>query len=615
MKPIEDHEKCKITVADEGECFWTSKSGVCAEGFFCDILYRTNSTDACPISAYEPLVGTPDVPQEPNNQQCEDAVMLEPGIKINALVKLDDVRYGGEHPCGTCVYDLSAGWYALLGTGNDVTVHVCTNYNLVTRFGVTANFGVSEVCSDEDCVGYPEPLPDPPSCSRNITLNVSFFAESNVLYHVYVLSEYEFQLSFDIWYEVHPNITIFESVPTGDTTIGREGLLVGESFGSEDTLLVERSAVGNTTTSTYALLEFTFDLEAISLATTRLYTELCLNRLPRVVDFDAVHNYSICRLSQLPKGGLESLTGLQVNYTMPDQCLQNKTVGFEIGPSTEDVVCVNITGLLLDLETEEVSVNLNDQRRLSPLDTETFLFMIDNLVESDYVGDRFYSRSVASDGHAAPPILRFISVGNITVTPDPPARDVDCDVSDDSMTCHAMESIDVNGQIVLLDASLTCPMDATGDYKTFQHASQVPDTCGCLMLTKQDGDDFDLGCKCYACPEGSALEFSYVCETVIVDSCLSFNCNGTCNGAIDNIWNNSTDPPTKPTFVTATPDIGPTVRPSEAPTFAATDITREEEQEDPNSGTSIQRHYHNFLGKATLWTVAASFITFFFGIV
>lgn len=574
MKSLEDYGECEITVADKGQCSWTPKTGFCKEAYSCDIQFTTDSVDACPNSSYDPLAGGAEGPPVPSNDECDGGIVLKANEKAYGSTALASPDFTDQELCGP-TSDYPSLWYTIRGTDRDITVHVCTNNDVVPSFGVFGD------CTGEDCVGYTEPQQVIPACSANVTSSLSFLAEMDVLYHLHVRSELALEGSdFAIWYDGPSTDTTFQSVSTADTTIVRSGESAGEILGSEDTILVQRTTAGNATPSAYALLEFTVDFEAIGLLDTNLEAELCLNRLPRV-DFDRIHTYSVCRLSLLPENDLETLNGAMVNYTIPEQCFRSQIVDFEIGPNTEDIVCVNVTSLLFDPITGDVSTERNAGRSLFPLGKETLLFMIDNLEESGSLGDRFYSRTGISEGQ--PPALIFVPGGNITSTPDMPPEEGDCDVIGKNITCNAGGLLDLNGQTVLVDASLTCPLDVVDEFGTFEEATMLPDTCECSVITKIDGDDFDLGCNCYACPEGSMLDYSYQCQTAIVNECLSLNCDSVCNGQIDNIIRDDDEDlnaTSTPTNATETPETSPISSPSEG-------VNKTGEEED--SGTVIVR--------------------------
>jgi hypothetical protein len=581
MKSLEDIGACEITVANMGECQWTPKSGACREQVSCDILHKTDSTDACPTSPFNPLAENPDEPQDPTNDQCADAVMLEAGVKVTGTIKYSSSDFTDANLCGLHS-DFPGIWYSILGGGSNVTVHVCTNNEVITDFGI---FGE---CDTNICISSPPAPSTISSCAGNSTNSLFFFADVDVVYNIHVRSELLTDGSnFEIWYEGSSTVTDITSLPKADTTIVREGFMVGDNFGSDDTILVQRYAADQEISSSYALLEFIVDFEEIGLLQPRSDSSLCLERLPRT-DLETVNTYSICRLSVLPDEDLEAMTGETANYTMPDHCLRQAIVEFEIGPNTDDIVCVNVTSLLFDPITGEVSIERNARRQMLPLGTETLLLMVDSLKLSDVPGDRFYSRTGISEGRS--PELVFIPKDDITSNPDSPPSSSppgieDCDTVDDSMTCRVGGTITLDGQLVLLDATLTCPLDAINEYGTFAQASQVQDTCTCSVMTKMDGDDFDFGCDCYACPEGSMLDYSYHCEMAIVNECFSFDCSGTCNND-ENLHNNSTSTP----VLNATEVPNPTSDPDQTltPTMNATQSPEGDESLDESNACQLR---------------------------
>ena len=109
----------------------------------------------------------------------------------------------------------------------------------------------------------------------------------------------------------------------------------------------------------------------------------------------------------------------------------------------------------------------------------------------------------------------------------------DCVTGEDSITCPATSMFNFGGAgSVILSADMSCPLDIVGE-TSFTRASQAGQ-CSCerTTLTIGTGEEKDIICDCFACPEGSRLNFAYQCDTAIVNRCFSYNCDFECNGDI-----------------------------------------------------------------------------------
>jgi len=179
----------------------------------------------------------------------------------------------------------------------------------------------------------------------------------------------------------------------GDTYVfpGRGGL--PDVTGSEDTFLVQN---GNRFfPKAYSLIGFDrSDLVVINKPNNAIF---CLEHLKSGLGKEA-RTYSICIVPSI-EDNVETLTGLDIEYKIPDSCLGGLVTEFDVSPSTE-TICTDVSSLFEQsnlLTTEESSTN-------------QIIFMIDNLVSSESPGDKFFSRSSA-DG----PTLGLSSGGNATL--------------------------------------------------------------------------------------------------------------------------------------------------------------------------------------------------------
>jgi len=187
------------------------------------------------------------------------------------------------------------------------------------------------------------------------------------------------------------DVTTF--MANGDTYVfpGRGGL--PDVTGSEDTFLVQN---GNPFfPKAYSLIGFDrSDLVVINKPNNAIF---CLEHLTSGLGKEA-RTYSICIVPSI-EDNVETLTGLDVEYKIPDSCLGGLVTEFDVSPSTE-TICTDVSSLFEQsnlLTTEESSTN-------------QIIFMIDNLVSSESPGDKFFSRSSA-DG----PTLGLSSGGNATL--------------------------------------------------------------------------------------------------------------------------------------------------------------------------------------------------------
>ena len=198
-------------------------------------------------------------------------------------------------------------------------------------------------------------------------------------------------------------------------TIYLDGANAEETSGQEDIMLVQNGFSNDELPSAYSLVQFDDIIGVDSGMSVDDYLDT-IDDL--VVDFclivasnerEDTATYTTCLLPEVAEG-IETLTG-SAGYTIPESCLNQKVVTFEVNPFDVEV-CVDIASLLTDstdmseVDTTEVNttevVNNNESSDPTPslrsrrrtMETEvnlTYLLMIDSLEESDQPGTRFYS--------------------------------------------------------------------------------------------------------------------------------------------------------------------------------------------------------------------------------
>jgi hypothetical protein len=162
-----------------------------------------------------------------------------------------------------------------------------------------------------------------------------------------------------------------------DTTIFRDNVNAGQNFGSSETMLVENGPLGNNEIlSAFSMVEFFLsggDVAVLQGLPSPTAT-LCLTHVENTEPERTV-TYTICKVAPVASG-VEFATGSDVLYQIPDDCEGGKTAEFGVTPSQGEV-CVDVTELLADTQfTSDMSIP----------------FMIDDLVESETPGDRFYTK-------------------------------------------------------------------------------------------------------------------------------------------------------------------------------------------------------------------------------
>jgi hypothetical protein len=140
----------------------------------------------------------------------------------------------------------------------------------------------------------------------------------------------------------------------------------------------------------------------------------------------------------------------------------------------------------------------------------------------------------------------------------------DCVIDGDFNRCPADAQITYNGITKLLDASLSCPLNAAAqsDFRTDtqkglctcavsiydEDVGRPIQTLGQTPTAEDDGQT--INCECYICPE-QFNSVAFICDQEVVGPCSSYNCFGDCNGNSSiNYLSTITDAPT------AAPDDG-----------------------------------------------------------
>jgi hypothetical protein len=501
------------------------------------------------------------------------------------------------------------------GQNTTNTVYVCTNSDDIVYFSVFV-----DGCEAQHCLGSSPVRSAPRTCGENHE-SFAVVTPSEGEIFIRVGAEQAEISNFEIWYEVEGGDVQneeLEYITTGDTTVVRNGENTEVSLGSDETFLVQHSTSDSELPSTYALLEFTVDLEemdALDLAS----VELCLERVPRADIFDHTHTYSVCVLAEVPPQSLESITGEMVNLTMPESCLDGLTVEFDVGPTSETIQCIDLNPLLLESneEPEDGDAEASRSRKLRKLRDFSFVLMIDNMIDTELAGDRWYSRE-STDG-TLPPSLVFVPSGSeLDVVPGK-----DCLSDGPVVICPAGGSFEVEGQSIIVDADLECPMEAVDEFGSFEEASQVFGLCSCVLNIGNEEDvdnpdlevqqeaapDADLNCSCYACPEDSVLPYAYDCgASPLVSNCLRLNCNGTCNGELDNVvfLDEEDGSPTATPIKTLPPStLDPNVT-----TLAPTVNSTTNSTEDEDSG-AVSRHSLLLLATWSVMVMGLEWVAFF----
>ncbi|CAJ1942796.1 unnamed protein product [Cylindrotheca closterium] len=149
-----------------------------------------------------------------NNDECTSPLRLfenEPVSGDNSFAVSD---FTDVDACGPNSH-LEGVWYEIIGTGEEVTLSICTeNQRLLS-------VGVFSACNSQSCVGFPARPVKPASCNRDEYLTYQFFAERDRSYRVHVrsnvidFSSFTLGAEFKIFYRTSSSPT---AAPTASRT-------------------------------------------------------------------------------------------------------------------------------------------------------------------------------------------------------------------------------------------------------------------------------------------------------------------------------------------------------------------------------------------------------------
>jgi uncharacterized surface protein with fasciclin (FAS1) repeats len=200
-------------------------------------------------------------------------------------------------------------------------------------------------------------------------------------------------------------------VSNADTTIYRDGLFQDSVNGNDNTMLIQNGPPGDLElASAYSLVELSFNANKIE-NLKNANAEFCLDHVINDKPADRVITYSTCLLIPLSDGSVDAMIGATSSYVMPDDCVGNKVVDFDVRPF-DTTICVDVTPLLFGSNDRTIRRSLQEEKSL--------IMMIDNLVESDEPGDRFYT---SNDETKSPPTLVIEGKGTV--------QDIDDNIDDD----------------------------------------------------------------------------------------------------------------------------------------------------------------------------------------
>ncbi|KAG7337201.1 NAD-dependent epimerase/dehydratase [Nitzschia inconspicua] len=220
------------------------------------------------------------------------------------------------------------------------------------------------------CLCASEPAPTPPPIRMPVSLPPRTFAPT---------------LAQD---DLQPEIIL---VSTADTTIYREGILAEEAHGTADTMLVQRGEAGNMDLpSAFSLVEFDLSETGtiVDLFDGSAKATLCLEHLPST-EPGRVATYATCQVLPTVDSSIETLTGGNASYVIPDDC-EGGVVEFNVS-STDDELCFDVTSALVQ---PILTTRLRGRKRRQLQSMNSFLFLIDAPQQNvGQEGDRFYTRN------------------------------------------------------------------------------------------------------------------------------------------------------------------------------------------------------------------------------
>eukprot|EP00532_Pseudo-nitzschia_australis_P017985 CAMPEP_0168311658 /NCGR_PEP_ID=MMETSP0142_2-20121227/67477_1 /TAXON_ID=44445 /ORGANISM="Pseudo-nitzschia australis, Strain 10249 10 AB" /LENGTH=917 /DNA_ID=CAMNT_0008264567 /DNA_START=1693 /DNA_END=4446 /DNA_ORIENTATION=+ len=156
--------------------------------------------------------------------------------------------------------------------------------------------------------------------------------------------------------------------------------------GLEETLLVQNGEPSYEETN--ALVSFNINIDPLPNE-----ASFCLEHVPtRPTSTVDTRTYTTCMVPYIDD--IETLTGTDISYTMPESCIGELSAEFVVSPLTERI-CTDVSSFFLQPGGFQEGAG-----------TKTILFMIANLVADEEAGDRFYS---ISDPLERYPTLEFSS--------------------------------------------------------------------------------------------------------------------------------------------------------------------------------------------------------------
>ena len=135
--------------------------------------------------------------------------MLTSGVPVRADNSLANFDFHNQGVCGPRS-DRSALWYEVAGTGDEVTISVCSNNGVITDFGVFPE------CNSQVCVAATQQYATAPDCGAGESIDVSFATKNKERYFVHVRADVVDGVGSDF------NITYYGDDSAGDDEPGVE---------------------------------------------------------------------------------------------------------------------------------------------------------------------------------------------------------------------------------------------------------------------------------------------------------------------------------------------------------------------------------------------------------
>lgn len=244
-------------------------------------------------------------------------------------------------------------------------------------------------------------------------------------------------------------------ISSADTTIYRDGALVGDAQGGEETMLVQSGEAGNVDLpSAFSLVQFGLNGTTIDLSDDSTVALMCLQHLPST-EGEQIATYATCRVDAPADADIESWTLNNAAYTMPDDC-EGGIVQFNVS-ATDELFCIDVTFALNQSTQTE---NLRGRHKRHLLDLDSFLFMIDAVqLGLGQAGDRFYTSNAADT--AQHPTLTITQDGRPeTQTPTiigsetPPPSNITLGDFDPCFICADGEILTIEDAVLAVPAEL-----------------------------------------------------------------------------------------------------------------------------------------------------------------